>query len=159
MLNDFVECRSGIFKQIQWVGKLSVLAKNTNAVKWFVDAAFAAHPDFKSHIGGAMKSGEGSMIISMSRKEKLNAKNTAESEAEGANGCMSIVPQTNSFVEAQRCSIVDNGMILHQNNKMQCFWRRTEMSVHQRERDITHFFFVVDQVERGNAHIEYCSIA
>ena len=40
--------------------KLILSADNLNIIKWYVDASFAVHPDFKSHTGGCMTMGKGS---------------------------------------------------------------------------------------------------
>ena len=49
--------------------QLTLSAENLHLIKWFVDASFAVHPDFKSHTGAAMKfeGGKGA-VQSISRK-------------------------------------------------------------------------------------------
>jgi hypothetical protein len=42
--------------------KLILAADNLHIIKWYVDAAFAVHPDFKSHTGGSMTYGQGTPI-------------------------------------------------------------------------------------------------
>jgi hypothetical protein len=37
--------------------KLTLSAENLHVIKWYVDSAFAVHPDFKSHTGGVMTYG------------------------------------------------------------------------------------------------------
>ena len=49
-----------------------------------MDAIFAAHADFKSHIGMKMTMGEGS-IMAMSQKQKLNTKSSATATLVGAD--------------------------------------------------------------------------
>ena len=39
--------------------------------KWFVDASFAAHSDFKSHTGSCLMLGDDA-VVSSSSKQKLN---------------------------------------------------------------------------------------
>ena len=51
--------------------KLILSADDLHVIKWYVDCAFAVHPDFKSHTGGNMTYGRGTPV-SMSRKQKLN---------------------------------------------------------------------------------------
>ena len=56
--------------------KLTLSADNLRIVKWYVDAVFAVHPDFKSHMGGgAMTFGKGA-VQNISRKQKLNMKSS-----------------------------------------------------------------------------------
>jgi hypothetical protein len=40
---------------------LTLSADNLRVVKWYVDASFAVHPDFKSHTGAMMTLGKGAM--------------------------------------------------------------------------------------------------
>ena len=44
---------------------LTLSAEQLNIMKWFVDAAYAVHADFKSHTGMTMTMGQGA-IMSMS---------------------------------------------------------------------------------------------
>ena len=37
-------------------------ADNLQVVKWYVDASFVVHPDYRSHTGAVMTLGEGSII-------------------------------------------------------------------------------------------------
>ena len=50
---------------------LTLSADNLKIIKWYVDASFAVHPDFKSHTGAVMTMGNGA-IQSISQKQKLN---------------------------------------------------------------------------------------
>ena len=56
-------------------------------LKWWVDASYAAHDNMRGHTGGTMsmeKDGIGS-IISISKKQKMNTKNSTEAELIGAD--------------------------------------------------------------------------
>ncbi len=46
---------------------------NLNILKWYVKVVFGVHPDFKSHTDGVLTTDHG-VIISMSRKQKLNTR-------------------------------------------------------------------------------------
>ena len=53
-------------------------------VEWYVDEAFAVHPDFKSCTGGIMKFKYGlGSIQNMSTKQKLNANSSTVAELIG----------------------------------------------------------------------------
>jgi hypothetical protein len=41
--------------------KLTLSADNLHYIKWYVDASFAVHPDYKSHTGATMSYGDGSL--------------------------------------------------------------------------------------------------
>eukprot|EP00978_Attheya_sp_CCMP212_P010085 scaffold24237_cov33-Attheya_sp.AAC.1 len=64
---------------------LTLEADNLRLMKWWVDAAFAVHPDTKSHTGRTFSLGKGS-VYSASTKQKLNTKSSTESELVGAQG-------------------------------------------------------------------------
>jgi hypothetical protein len=50
---------------------LTLSADDLRVVKWYVDASFGVHPDFKSHTGAMMTLGKG-VMQSIARKQKLN---------------------------------------------------------------------------------------
>ena len=54
-----------------WKDVLTLSADNLYVLKWYADASFAVHPDFKSHSGAVMTLGEGTMQ-SICSKQKLN---------------------------------------------------------------------------------------
>jgi hypothetical protein len=53
--------------------KLILSADSLHVIKWYVDASFAVHPDFKSHTGGVMTFGGGA-VQSLSRKQEAEYK-------------------------------------------------------------------------------------
>ena len=58
----------------------------TNIIKWWADASYAVHPDMKSHTGGAMSLGKGTIYGTLS-KQKLNTKSSTEAELVGVKRC------------------------------------------------------------------------
>jgi hypothetical protein len=60
---------------------LTLSADNLRVVKWYVDASFGVHPDFKSHTGAMMMLGKGAMQ-SITRKQKVNVRSSTEVELE-----------------------------------------------------------------------------
>jgi hypothetical protein len=83
-------------------------------VCWHIDAAFAVHPDFRSHTGGVMTYGRGA-VQSISRKQKLNTRSSIEAELVGADDGATMILWTKLFMEAQGYEITHN--ILYQDNK------------------------------------------
>ena len=63
---------------------LTLSMDNLAVIKWFIDTAFAVHPDFKSHTGGNMTFGVGA-VQSISQKQKLNTRSSTKSELVGAD--------------------------------------------------------------------------
>ena len=135
--------------------KLILSADNLHIIKWYVDAAFAVHPDFKSHTGAVMTYGTGAPIT-MSRKQKLNTRSSTESELVGPDDVSTLILWTKLFMEAQGYKIEKN--ILYQDNKSTILLERNgKRSSGKRTRAINiRYFFLTDQIEKGNLHVEYC---
>ena len=43
--------------------KLRLSVDNIKCIKWYIDAAFAVHADYKSHTGATMTFGEGAVCV------------------------------------------------------------------------------------------------
>ena len=80
--------------------KLTLSAKNLWSIKWYVDASFAVHPDFRSQTGGTMTFGKGA-VQSLSKKQKLNTRSSTEAELVGADDVATQILWTKHFMEAQ----------------------------------------------------------
>jgi hypothetical protein len=58
--------------------KLTLSADILHCIRWYVDASFAVHPDYKSHTDATMSYGDGDGAVqSISRKQKLNSPKAA----------------------------------------------------------------------------------
>jgi len=134
---------------------LTLGADELNVVKWYVDASFAVHPDFKSHTGACMTLGTG-VPISMSRKQKLKTRSSTEAELVGADDAANMILWTKLFLEEQGYRIDKN--ILYQDNKSAILLEKNgKRSSSKRTRALnTRYFYLADQAEKGNVHIEYC---
>ena len=93
---------------------LTLSADNLHILKWYVDASFGVHPDFKSHTGGVMTMGEGT-IQSISSKQKLNTRSSCEAELVGCDDVATKILWTRLFMEEQGYKVQRN--ILYQDNK------------------------------------------
>jgi hypothetical protein len=135
--------------------KLTLSAENLHVIKWHVDSAFAVHPDFKSHTGGTMSYGGGA-AQSISRKQKLNTRSSTEAELVGADDVAVMILWTKFFMEAQGYEIERN--ILYQDNKSTILLENNgKRSSSKRTRAFNiRYFFLTDQIEKGNLSIEYC---
>jgi len=134
---------------------LSMSADDLHTIKWYVDASFAVHPDFKSHTGATMTMGEGCMQT-MSRKQKLNSRSSTEAELIGVDDAVTQMLWTRLFMEEQGYPIKEN--ILYQDNKSCILLAKNgRASAGKRSRAINiRYFFITDQVEKGHIKIEYC---
>ena len=144
-----------------WTTKKDVLTlsarKGLHSVEWCIDAAFAVHPDFKSHTGATQHfvGGKGA-VQSTSAKQKLNTSSSTTSESVGVDQVLPVALWTPSFMEAQGHRIKENKawqdnqstMLLEKNGKTSS-GKRTRASN-------TRHFVMTDQVGRGNCAIECC---
>ena len=134
---------------------LKLSADNLRVVKWYVDAAFAVHADFKSHTGAVMTFGNGA-VQNISRKQKLNTKSSTDAELVAADDAAVMILWTKLFLESQGYEVEKN--ILYQDNKSAILLETNgRKSAGKRSRALNvRYFFLTDQVEKGNLVIEYC---
>jgi hypothetical protein len=139
--------------------KLTLSADNLHCIKWYVDASFAVHPDYKSHTGATMPHGDGDGAVqSLSRKQKLNTKSSTESELVRVDNVPVMILWTKPFLEEQGYAI--SSKILYQDNKSAILLETNcKKSSGKRTRALNiRYFFLTDQVEKGNVMIVYCPI-
>ena len=86
---------------------LTLEADDMHVVKWWVDASFAVHTDMKSHTGGTMSLGKGS-VYSASTWQKLNTKSLTESKLVGVDDVMPLILWTRYFLQVQGYEVKDN---------------------------------------------------
>eukprot|EP00980_Cylindrotheca_fusiformis_P011346 scaffold2624_cov154-Cylindrotheca_fusiformis.AAC.1 len=124
-------------------------------VKWYIDASFAVHPDFRSHTGAVMTWGEGG-LQTISRRQKLNTRSSTEAELVGVDDAATYILWTKLFLEKQGYKIEKN--ILYQDNKSTILLEMNgRKSAGQRSRALNiQYFFITDQVEKGNVMVKYC---
>ncbi len=134
---------------------LTLSADDLRVLKWYVDASFAVHKDYKSHTGGGLTMG-GGFPISVSRKQKLNTKSSTVAELVGADDLSVLILWTKLFMEELGYHIEKN--ILHQDNKSAILLETNgRKSAGKQSRAINvRYFFLTDQVKKGNLSIEYC---
>jgi len=135
--------------------KLILSAENLHVLKWYVDASYAVHPDFKSHTGSVLTLGQGA-VISSSSKQKLNTDSSTNAELVGAHDMSVLILWTKLFLEEQGYAVEKN--ILYQDNKSAILLEvNGRKSAGKRSRALNvRYFFLTDQVEKKNLSIEYC---
>ena len=89
-------------------------AKNLKDLFTFVDAAYAVHPNMRSHTGGAISMGRG-ILHGKSSKQKLNVKSSTEAELVGVSDYLPYNTWLTMFLEKQGYDLKNN--ILFQDNQ------------------------------------------
>ena len=135
--------------------KLRLCADNLRVIKWYVDASYAVHPDYKSHTGAVMTMGRGA-VQAISKKQKLNTRSSTEAELVGVDDAAPMILWTGLFMKDQGYTLEKN--ILYQDNKSAILLETNgKRSAGKRSRAINiRYFFLTDQVEKGNMSMEYC---
>jgi hypothetical protein len=99
--------------------------------------------------------GHGS-IISTSCIQKINTKSSATAELVGVDDMSTMMLWTKLFLEEQGYTIEQN--ILYQDNKSAMLLEKNgKRSSSQRTRAMNiRYFFITDQIEKGNMQVKYC---
>jgi hypothetical protein len=130
-------------------------ANDLRVVKWYVDASFAVHPDFKSHTGAVMMLGKGAMQP-IARKQKMNVRSSTEGELVAVDDAATMILWTKLFLEAQGYEVEKN--IVYQDNKSAILLETNgKKSLGKQTRALNIcYFFNTNQVEKENVQIEHC---
>ena len=130
-------------------------ADNLTTLHWWVDGSCAIHDDMKGHTGGALSMGKG-VIYGTSTRQKLNTRSSTEEELVAVDDCMAQVLWTKYFLAAQGYETSAH-VILQDNESAIRLETNGHKSMGQRSRHIEiRYFFITDQVNKGNVIIEYC---
>lgn len=124
------------------------------SIHWYPDAAFAVHPDMKSHTGAVMIGGSGA-INTISSKQKLNTRSSTEAELVAADD---IAPQalwTMNFLAEQGYK---SNTTIHQDNTSAILLEKNgRESSSKRTRHINiRYYFITDCVDKQYFAISYC---
>jgi hypothetical protein len=130
-------------------------ADKSGCVRWWVDAAFAVHPDMKGHTGGTMSLGKGS-VYSTSTKQKLVTRSSTESEVVGVHDVMPQMLWTAYFLREQGVEVSET--VLYQDNMSSILLEKNgKGSSTKRTRHMNiRYFFVKDRVASKELKVEYC---
>ena len=95
-------------------------------------------------------------IQSVSKKQKLNTRSSTEAELVGVDDAATMILWTRLFLEDLGYSIDRN--VLYQDNKSAILLETNgRKSAGKRSRALNiRYFFMTDQVEKGNVQIEHC---
>jgi hypothetical protein len=134
---------------------LVLAADDTGKIKWWVDASYAVHTDMKSHTGGTLSMGKGS-IYSTSNKQKLVTRSSTEAEVVGVHDVMPQLIWTAHFLDGQGVTIDES--ILYQDNTSSILLEKNGRGLStKRTRHMNiRYFFIKDQVDSKRVKIEHC---
>jgi hypothetical protein len=134
---------------------LTLEGDDAHVIKWWVDASFAVHPDMKSHTGGTLSLGKGS-VYSASTRQKLNTKSSTEAELVGVDDVMPLVLWTRYFLGAQGYDVREN-KVFQDNQSAILLEKNGRRSSSRRTRHINiRYFFVTDRIQAKELTVEYC---
>jgi hypothetical protein len=124
---------------------LTLSGDDLRVVKWYVDASFAVHPDFKSHTGAVMMLGKGVMQL-IARKQKMNMQSSTEGKLVAVDDTATMILWTKLFLEAHGYDVEKN--IVYQDIKSAILLETNgKRSLgKQRRAQIIRYFFITDQV-------------
>jgi hypothetical protein len=134
---------------------LMLRADELSTIKWYTDASFAVHLDFRSHTGAVMTMGQGA-IMSISRKQGMNMQSSTEAEVVAADEVVSSMIWTNLFLEEQGYPVKEY-VLFQDNQSAMLLEEKGWQSAGKQSRHLNiRLFFVKDQKEKGNLSIQYC---
>ena len=134
---------------------LTLRSDKSHKVKYYVDAAYAVHPDMKSHTGIVMTMGYGA-VISSSLKQKMNSRSSTEAECIGVDDAISLIIWSLRFLEAQGYEVQE--CIVYQDNESAIKLQRNgRWSAGKRSRHLDiKIFYIKDQIDKGLLDVKYC---
>ena len=134
---------------------LTLSVDSFSNIKWWVDASYATHHNSRSHTGGTMTMGKGS-IFSTSCKQKINARSSTEAELIGVNDVAGQIIWTRNFINEQGYNI--NTSTLFQDNKSAMLLEQNGiLSSSKRTKHINvRYYFIKDCIDRKEIHVIYC---
>ncbi len=132
---------------------LTIRMDDSKTIKWYADASYAVHKDYRSHTGGIMTLGEGA-VISRSNKQKLNTKSSTEAELVAADDISNLLMWTKLFMKEQG---YDMKVILNQDNRStKLLLNKGRTSLGKRTRHINiRYFYLHDLIKKGVMSVEY----
>ena len=134
---------------------LTLGADSLYKLNTWVDAAYAVHPDMRSHTGGAVSMGTGA-IMCKSTKQKLNTNSSTEAKVVGASDFLPATIWARMFLSAQGYDLTEN--VYFQDNQSAILLERNgRSSSGQKTRHIDiRYFFMQDRILSENLSVVYC---
>jgi Reverse transcriptase (RNA-dependent DNA polymerase) len=130
-------------------------ADDIGRMRTWVDAAFAVHPDMKSHTGGVISFGTGG-LATKSWKQKIVTKSSTEAEWVGASDYLPHPIWVKYFLEAQGYKVAEN--YFEQDNESAIKLERNgRTSAGPKSRHVNiRYFWIKDRVRSDDITIRHC---
>ena len=121
---------------------------------WYPDAAFAVHPDCKSHTGAVLTLGKGA-VITISAKQKLNTRSSTEAELVAVDDVVVQAMWTRNFLEGQGYKVKTT--VFQDNTSTILLAENGKESSSKRTRHINiRYFYITDCINKNYARVKYC---
>ena len=134
---------------------LQLQVDESNLLQWWVDAAYATHPDMKGQTGATFTMGYGS-INSNSLKQKLVARSSTEAELIGMHDILPQILWTRNFLMSQGYPVQQN-VVYQDNMSAMLLENNGRISSTKRTKHIElRYFFIHDQVLQEKVLIKHC---
>jgi hypothetical protein len=134
---------------------LTLKGDDAHIVKCWVDASFAVHTDMRSHTGGTLSLGKGS-VYSTSTQQKTNMKSSTEAKLVRVDDVMPLILWTRYFLDAQGYDIKEN-KVFQDNQSAMLLEKNGGRSSSRRTWHINiWYFFVTDRIQSKESTVEYC---
>ena len=134
---------------------LQLQVDESNLLQWWVDAAYATHPDMKGQTGATFTMGHGS-VYSNSLKQKLVAHSSTEAELIGVHDILPEILWTRNFLMSQGYPVQKN--VVYQDNMSAMLLESNghKSSTKQTKHIELRYFFIHDQVLQEKVLIKHC---
>jgi len=130
-------------------------ADNVDTMRTWVDASYAVHDNMRSHTGGTISFGIGT-IGSKSNKQKLNTKSSTEAELVGASDYLPTTIWVMNFLQEQGYP-VQSSFFEQDNQSAIKMEKNGRMSAGQRSRHVNiRYFWIADRLKSEKIKIQYC---
>ena len=127
----------------------------SKTLTWYVDAAFAAHAEMRSHSGSIFTLGKGS-IISGSSIQKRNVSTYRKSEINGADDTFSKIMWTKKLVDHQGWDTKCNVIVQDNTSTVKLLNNGRESSGKRMRHLDMRLFHVKDLIENDEVKVTHC---
>ena len=134
---------------------MRVGADAMGAIKTYIDIAYGVHSDMRSHTGGGITFGTGT-ITSKSSKQKLNVKSSPEGEVIGMSDYVAFPIWLRYFLQEQGYDVNEN-IVYQDNQSAMKIEMNGKQSCGQKSRHIkSRYFFIKDRINKSEIKVENC---